>query len=369
MISPQSIAETVKSAAGRVLPLGGGTKSALAACGEDVERLDMRSWSGIVAYDPSEYLISAKAGTPLSELQAALAAEGQFLPFDPLFVAQGSTVGGSVASGVSGPNRLLYGGLRDFVMEVALVDGLGTCVRGGGKVVKNAAGFDLPKLFVGSYGRLGILTEVTLKVFPQPQGSATLLSHWPDVRGCVQASQRLLAQPLPIMALEIDRGGQLLVRFAGPSASLPNVLRRARSVLGQAGETLDETQAERQLWEQRAARIEQHALTAERRLVRVATSLEQLPDLERQLAAPFPPDTLDILSFSGAGSLAWLSLAADGDCQALDQLLRSGNFSAVALTGKASDLLPLGDKSWISAAARIQSALDPQQKFASFGGV
>ncbi|MFN9911536.1 MAG: FAD-binding protein, partial [Pirellulaceae bacterium] len=101
---------------------------------------------GILEYDPSEFTITARAGTPLSELVDALAEQGQYFPFDPPLVAQGATLGGLVSSGISGSSRLRFGGIRDFVLGVRWVDGTGAIAVAGGKVVKNAAGFDIPKL-------------------------------------------------------------------------------------------------------------------------------------------------------------------------------------------------------------------------------
>ncbi|NJN81466.1 MAG: FAD-binding protein, partial [Caldilineaceae bacterium] len=149
-------------------PVGGGSKPALSTP-RDRAALEMRSLTGILEYDPGEYTITALAGTGLSEVQATLAANGQYLPFDPPLADRGATLGGTVAAGLSGPGRVRYGGVRDFLIGVRFVDGRGRLVRGGGKVVKNAAGFDLPKLFVGSLGTLGLLVETTFKVFPQPR--------------------------------------------------------------------------------------------------------------------------------------------------------------------------------------------------------
>ena len=152
--SAAEVAETVRGAE-LVVPRGGGTKPALwSVDGADV--LDVLALNGITEYLPSEYTVTALAGTPLADVEARLAAEGQYLPFDPLLVDAGSTVGGAVAAGANGPGRLRYGGLRDFLLAVTFVDGRGEIVRGGARVVKNAAGFDLPKLMVGSLGRLGV---------------------------------------------------------------------------------------------------------------------------------------------------------------------------------------------------------------------
>src|SRR5690242_11737650 len=146
MLQPRTLdeIEQICAASKRFLPVGAGTKSALAAAPEDhVTLIDMRGYSGVVSYDASEFLISVRGGTTINELRAVLGAQGQYLPFDPVFAARGATIGGSIASGISGPCRLLYGGLRDFMLEVAVCNSAGREIRGGGKVVKNAAGFDL----------------------------------------------------------------------------------------------------------------------------------------------------------------------------------------------------------------------------------
>ncbi len=188
-------------------PVGALTKPSLVglAGNSDVTQIDMRGYSGIVSYDSSEFLVSVRAGTTIKELSAALADKGQYLPFDPVFVERGATVGGSIASGISGPCRMLYGSLRDFMMEVALCDSSGREVRGGGKVVKNAAGFDLPKLVVGSYGRMGIITEATLKVFPSPMGWTTIQCHHKSLSSALNSLMALMAMPLPLLPQRSNR--------------------------------------------------------------------------------------------------------------------------------------------------------------------
>jgi glycolate oxidase FAD binding subunit len=155
----------------RVLAIGARTKPRLSAVSEarDVVLISTCGLSGIIAYDPGEFTFTALAGTPLRELRAALAERGQYLPFDPPLVESGATIGGTVAAGLSGPGRFRYGGVRDFILAVQFADGSGQLLRGGAKVVKNAAGFDIPKFLVGSCGRFGVITEVTFKVFPAPQ--------------------------------------------------------------------------------------------------------------------------------------------------------------------------------------------------------
>ena len=136
----QSLVRTARS----LLPFGGATKPALDCGSPEVTRLDMNGFSGVVEYQPEEYTITLLAGTPVREIVSVLRGNGQYLPFTPPFADSGSTIGGAVASGLSGYGRHRYGGIRDFIIGVRFVDGLGDLVRGGGNVVKNAAGFDFP---------------------------------------------------------------------------------------------------------------------------------------------------------------------------------------------------------------------------------
>ncbi|MEE8567386.1 MAG: FAD-binding protein, partial [Anaerolineales bacterium] len=124
---------------------GGDTKNALAAIPEGFACLDLANWTGITDYEPDEYTITVRAGTPVATVADVLIENGQCLPFDPLLVEAGATIGGSVASGLNGPGRYRYGGVRDFLLGVKYLDWKGDLVSGGGRVVKNAAGFDLPK--------------------------------------------------------------------------------------------------------------------------------------------------------------------------------------------------------------------------------
>lgn len=378
--SAESIAELIRDQAGPILPVGARTKSALFASSAGCTLLDMRGHRGIVSYDPSEFLISAKAGTPLVEIQSVLDEQRQYLPFDPLFVSQAATLGGAVASGLSGAGRLLYGSLRDFVMEVQLIDGLGKIVRGGGKVVKNAAGFDLPKLIVGSYGRMGVLTEVTLKVFPRPPANATLQMVAPNVTGAIAAVQSLLAQPLPISALDLqfDRAGsvELLARFAAPNDSLAEVLRRAAVACGLSSQAVRESSQEQQLWLDRAAAVEKHTGGCSRILVRMATTLPALAELAPALLAMTGDDAE--LHCTGGGSVAWLSLADASPIAHIDPLLASHKIPAIVICAPGETtvatpgsefnggLHPLGDRTWLSIARRIQLAMDPQERFAAY---
>ena len=346
-----------------VMPLGSQSKIALAANrdSEDVTFIEMRGHSGIVTYDPSEFLISARGGTTVAELAQVLGAEGQYLPFDPVLNDQGATLGGSIASGISGPCRLLYGGLRDFMLEVQLCDSAGREVRGGGKVVKNAAGFDLPKLMVGSYGRLGIITEATLKVFPKPPGNATLCIQCPSLRSALDRALKLLALPLPIAALEIEPGWQLMVRLAGPVDSLAAMAQRVTSALppGTQVQRVEHGTSEAAMWHERAEFSWANDYAA---VVRVAVTHHQCSDLEQALRSL--GDAAKLVISCGA-SVAWIALRNLEQLESLDQLLAQLVLAGVAIRGTA-ELTLLGDQRWIPSTQRIQQSLDPAKKYLPF---
>jgi glycolate oxidase FAD binding subunit len=159
---------------------GGGSKAAIGAPGES-DSLDMTAFSGVIDYTPADLVLVAGAGTPLAEVEALVAEQGQMLafePFDPAPLFGGArgraTIGGAVAAGSAGPRRLSAGGARDHLLGFEAVSGRGEVMLGGARVVKNVTGYDLPKLIAGSWGRLAALTSVTLKVLPRPRASATL---------------------------------------------------------------------------------------------------------------------------------------------------------------------------------------------------
>ena len=210
------------SAAGRPLRLrGGGTKDWY---GQqlDGEVLDTRAYAGIIDYEPTELVITARCGTPLAEIEAALAARKQMLAFEPPHFGPGATVGGVVASALSGPRRASAGALRDFVLGAVLMDGHGERLAFGGQVMKNVAGYDVSRLLAGSMGTLGLILEVSLKVLPLPLREATLRLACAEI-----AALRLLnewaGQPLPISA-SCWHDGVLSVRLSGAEAAVSAAL-------------------------------------------------------------------------------------------------------------------------------------------------
>jgi glycolate oxidase FAD binding subunit len=217
--------DRVRAAAAHQAPLrirGGGSKDFQGGAPLHGALLDTRAYAGITSYEPSELVVTARAGTPLAELEAALAEHHQYLPFEPPHFGAGATVGGMVAAGLSGPARASVGAVRDYVLGVALINGRAEQLTFGGQVMKNVAGYDVSRLMVGAWGTLGLLTEVSLKVLPVAPAEATLRFEC----GQAEALQRLHAwggQPLPLNAscwVEDAGVGLLFVRLRGAVAAV-----------------------------------------------------------------------------------------------------------------------------------------------------
>lgn len=316
--------------------------------------LDMTRFSGIVEYDPGEFTFTAMAGTTLRAIDAALASHGQYLPFDPLFVDAGATIGGTVAAGLSGPGRFRYGGVRDFVIGVRFIDGSGVLIRGGGKVVKNAAGFDLPKLMVGSMGRLGVLVELTFKVFPRPQASATLRVTCDGLADALSLIADLGAGPWDFHAMDLDVSARLLLRLSGAADALPaRVDRLAAAVAPRHCERLD-GEAEATMW--RAAR-ELAWATAEAALIKVPLTPDAVIPLDGWLASHGAARR-----YSAAANVAWIALAPDQSLVELDGELARLQLRGMVVRGEAAHPL-IGAPGAACVIDRVKHVLDPHDRF------
>lgn len=181
------------------------------------EVLDVARHRGIVAYEPTELYITARCGTPLAEIEVALAEKGQMLAFEPPHFG-GATVGGCIAAGLAGPRRQQAGAVRDFVLGVKLVDGTGQVLNFGGQVMKNVAGYDVSRLIAGSMGTLGVIVEATLKVLPMPVAKQTLRFAMDEGEALTKLNQ-WGGQPLPISA-SFWHDGQLWLRLSGARAAV-----------------------------------------------------------------------------------------------------------------------------------------------------
>jgi glycolate oxidase FAD binding subunit len=347
ILQPTSIAEladAVKSAA-RVIPVGAATKPRLSQAGNGTLPLSTAGLRGIVEYDPTEYTFTALAGTPVREIVSALAEKGQGLPFDPLLSEAGATLGGTVAAGLSGPGRFRYGGLRDFILWVKFVDGEGRVLRMGGKVVKNAAGFDLPKFFVGSLGRFGVLAEITFKVFPRPVSTRTLRLTGKDAAALGHIFSGTGNSRWELDALEASPGeGVAYARLAGPAVALEVLANEILSKFPGSALEADEGNA---LWQRVNGFGWAHAGGT---LVKVALTPSQVPEF-----VAWANGTSGARTWIGAGgNVGWLSLPAEATLPKLA-------WPALTLRGQG----PL----WSGVAPRfevmkaVKAALDPRNRF------
>ena len=323
--------------------VGGGSKDFYGSW-RSGEVLHTGTHSGIVSYEPTELVVTARAGTPLAELEAVLAEERQMLAFEPPHFGAGATVGGCVAAGLSGPRRLAAGAVRDFVLGVKMVDGQGEALRFGGQVMKNVAGYDVSRLMAGSLGTLGLLLEVSLKVLPRPMAE-TSVRWWMDEATFIARANQWAGEPLPISATAWC-DGQCTLRLSGAAAAV----RAARQRLG--GQELDPAEAA-DFW--RTLREHQHAFFAgSQPLWRLAV-----------------PGTTPALGLPGAGliewsgGLRWLRTEASADhvrvaAQAAGghaTLFRGGEPSVARFQPALGALAALQH--------RVKAALDPAGVFAS----
>jgi len=351
-LQPSSLPDLVEAvrATPRLLAMGAGTKPRLSAV--DAVKLSMTHLTGVIEYEPEEFTFTALAGTPVREIAAALAERGQYLPFDPLLVETGATIGGTVAAGLSGPRRFRFGGVRDFILGVRFVDGGGRLLRVGGKVVKNAAGFDLPKFFVGSLGRFGVLAEVTFKVFPRPASNLTLQLPVGNAGTAARVFSEAANSRWELAALDLLPGGQAIaLRLAGPAAALAEI---SREILARwPGERLAGADAEKTWTGLREFRWAQ----PDGILVKAATTPASWLALNASLSALEDAR----VHVSAGGHQAFISLPSAAQSAALDDGLRRAAVSAVTLRGNAP--LWLGARPRPAIGQAVKEALDPQYRF------
>lgn len=306
----EALLERVRAARAERRPLrprGTGGKSHLGRP-VDGEVLDTLGHSGVVHYDPSELVVTARAGTRVSELIATLAEQNQMLPFEPPLFAGDASVGGMVASGLAGPRRPWAGSVRDFVLGTRVITGEGLHLRFGGEVMKNVAGYDLSRLMAGSFGCLGLITEVSFKVLPRPRASRSLQLRLTGE----QARDNILGwrrRGLPLSAA-CHGDGLLRLRLEGNQGSVDAAVAKI------GGEPLEDDHFWEKLRDQRLPFF---------------GGAKPLWRLSLPPAAPVldPPGTL--LSDWG-GAQRWLK--SDADADALRQLAASAGGSATRFSGE-----------------------------------
>ena len=217
--------QSARAAGAQLCIRGGGTKDFYGEVPLG-EPLDTRVLEGTSSYEPTELVVTTRCGTSLAELEALLAAQGQCLPFEPPHFGHGTTVGGMVAAGLSGPSRAAVGSVRDHVLGATLLNGKGEVLTFGGQVMKNVAGYDVSRLLAGSMGALGVILEVSLKVLPVAPATLTLRMEMDQARAIAQLNA-WGGRPLPLNA-SAWWDGNLIVRLRGALAAV----QAARTVVG-----------------------------------------------------------------------------------------------------------------------------------------
>ncbi|RRQ20648.1 glycolate oxidase subunit GlcE [Thiohalobacter thiocyanaticus] len=214
------LSERVRAAAdsGSALRIHGGNTKAFLGLAVRGEALSVHDHDGVLHYEPSELVITARAGTPLSEIERLLAAEGQMLAFEPPHFGPTATLGGTLAAGLSGPRRPYAGAARDFMLGCRLLNGRGEDLHFGGEVMKNVAGYDLSRLQIGAFGTLGVILEASLKVLPRPEVEQTLVQERGD-REAIELMNTWAGKPLPLSGACYD-GDHLYVRLSGAETAV-----------------------------------------------------------------------------------------------------------------------------------------------------
>lgn len=316
-------------------PRGAGSKD-FHACALEGEVLDVRPYRGIVNYDPTELVITVKAGTPLAEVEAALAEKGQFLACEPLRLSPDTTLGGCVAAGWSGPRRAFAGAVRDFVLGTRILNGRGEDLQFGGEVMKNVAGFDVSRLMTGSFGTLGVLLEVSLKVLPRPLRELTLRFDLPE-QEAIEAMNAWAGQPYPISATAWMEDA-LYVRLSGVAPAVDS----ARGKLG--GQLLDDDAA---LWQG----------VRDQTLPLLQGSLWRLSIKSSSPALTLPGARL--LEWNGA--LRWLT--TDASAETVHSAATQAGGHALRYRGGTDQALFRADEATLKLHRRLKSALDPDNVF------
>jgi glycolate oxidase FAD binding subunit len=356
------LAELVRTAKGPLEPIGGATKRALGAPVVDATLLDLAAFDGIVAYEPAELTMSVGAATPLGVVQRELEARQQMLAFEPMDprVLLGSvgmpTIGGTVAAAMAGPRRVKAGGARDHLLGLKAVNGRGEAFKAGGRVVKNVTGYDVPKLFAGSFGTLGVMTELTLKVLPAPETETTLLLDADDAAAAIALLSRALGSSHEVAGAAVV-GGRAAIRLEGFG---PSVAWRRQALLRELGspdaETLEPSMS-RAFW----------------RDVRDVRPLSDAPIVWRvsttpSLAAAFVERVAAATSlralFDWGGGLVWLGLDAP-HVEAVRGALQDGHAMLFKAPAELRARIPVFQPQPAALAdleRRVKASFDPDNK-------
>ena len=375
MIAPvdeAGIIAAVQAARAACEPLaieGQGSKRGMLRPVQAARSLSTRGLTGVTLYRPSELIISARAGTPLAEIEATLAEKGQQLIAESPYLngVFGTTappsIGGVVAANLSGPRRITWGATRDHVMGLRFINGAGEAIRSGGRVLKNVTGLDLCKLLSGSYGTLGVITEVTLKVLPAPETSATLLIETPDLASAVAALSARLGSPFGVSAaaaLPVKDHVIAAVRLEDFAASVAYRMEKLRGVLGGFGAQRVMEDAESRIFWRGVREVEPLQVMADEAIWRVSVRPSAGPQIAAAASAIGGRVMLD-----WGGGLVWIAASpssanhmliseaahTQGGAAMLFRAPESLRLAVPVLPEEAAPLAKIG--------ARVKEALDP----------
>jgi glycolate oxidase FAD binding subunit len=368
----RSLRDAVLDSAGTIGIAGAGTAADWAGPLAPVDAvLDTTGLTGVITHNPGDMTVSVRAGTPLRQLQEELAPHGQHVSFDAARIADGATVGGLVATADAGPAALVFGSLRDLVIGVTIVLADGTVARSGGHVIKNVAGYDLAKLLHGSYGTLGVLAEVVLRLHPVPGRASTLAIHC-SLEEAAEHAATVLGGPYEPAAMEWTSDGVLLIRLEGTADALDARVQRLRTALG-TGELLDlpspsDEGAVRRIGTDESAARREGAEAWERHasLVRGAPGLATLrigvrPSRLPAVLADLPAEAIT----AGLGTgVATVTLPPEAVAAAHARVHAAGGTSVLRSRPAESDAPAWGPPpSAISVLRAVKAELDPQGRF------
>ena len=348
---------------------GQGSKRGLLRPVQAARSLSTRGLTGVTLYRPAELIISARAGTPLAEIEAALAEKGQQLIAESPYLngvfgtSAPPSIGGVVAANLSGPRRITWGATRDHVMGLRFINGAGEVIRSGGRVLKNVTGLDLCKLLSGSYGTLGVITEVTLKVLPAPEASATLLIETPDLASAVAALSAGLGSPYGVSAaaaLPVKDHVLAAVRLEDFAASVAYRMEKLRGVLGRFGTQRVMEDAESRAFWRGVREVEPLQVMPDEAIWRVSVRPSAGPEVAAAAMALGGRVMLD-----WGGGLVWIAASPSSTNHTLisgaarmqggaAMLFRAPEFLRLAVPVLPKEAAPLA-----KIGARVKEALDP----------
>ncbi len=361
MAAVEELAERIRehgTAGQAVRPVGGGTKLGWGGMGPDgAVDLETSSLDAIAEHNVGDFTAVLGAGVRLADAQAVFAAEGQMLALDPPLGAEdGATVGGMIATADSGPLRHRYGGVRDLVVGMTVILSDGTVAKSGGKVIKNVAGYDLAKLFAGSYGTLGLIASVAVRLHPLPGANATAIASSDDPAALAAAAAELASHPLEADCLDVswdgDRG-HVLVRFGAAAAEhqAESVADRVRG-LGLA--------------DARAEAVDDEIWNRQRALQRSADGIVlkvsgRPTDLPAVIAAA-RAQRGTMVSRAALG-LSWLALPAGADVAAVREALHPRPVTVLDGARQVGDAWPAPPEGTLAVMARLKERFDPARIF------